>query len=356
MTSVQYEDSDGSMSDMTASRAYSLPARLRASRPSPHQAAPHSSVSITSALTSHAQKQSVLDSDSETGGAYSSSSDRCSSPLSCQHNQSPERFTSQAQYPLHGACLQAGLSPQHTETSHIVSDQSDDGASKLDMLAPQQASRHVSVDQLKPADNSLSRVLSLAKPEEAAVADAAVACLPYGLVPVEAGTAPVELTAQHVRERYPYLVGNSQPAAALSSHAALSAKTEPPRKTTSFMTSAAIAAHGKPPDLADSVSLAQKVQPEQACMDCSEAEEEGAASADYISKVQDGQELSAMAPWSMLNRKLVTARQGQGLHAAALHESPLRHLLQESQAASAQRLETGVLIALCACCCTTSHM
>lgn len=343
-------DAGAALPGTVPSRAYSLPPNLRAVLDSPVQLqsnvrvvtpSPSSVSAVPTSVTwlsSELDARSSSDSDDES---HVSSNEGCSTASGCGHSQLQKSSYFGAQHPQHtqhAGKLQFGIVPQqqqHTEAIQVSDITTlNEEPSMADFLAGCHLSHGMSCVEAQE-----ETVCTLVQPA------ADTSC--EDLSQAEAA-ATVALTAQHIRERYPHLFGQSSSTAALPAHAELdcaqamqcpsdvASTAGPAGKATAEVTSQEQSLSV----LSDRVSTFQGTQDGESFGMCLEDVDAAASAAEQTSQALDSEKSLAVGCKGGNVRAGPVANK-QGLQAAALHASPMRQLLQDSDAAVARRSEAG---------------
>ena len=180
------------------------------------------------------------------------------------------------------------------------------------------------------------------QPEETGALPAAAAEVATRVDPQSAATAP--LTAQHIRQRYPHLFDCNPTLLQSAYHAADSTTSEQDPSSvlcTGHRTaSAASSCKEASPTVLSGSSTALPGSSTCADSPAGAAEEAAACSAALASQGQGSEVPRTLGLTGALRAGQTAVR--EGLHAAALHESPLRLLLRESGVALAGATQAGM--------------
>ena len=372
-------------SPRASSRAYSLPADLRAVQNSPLNlqsnvgAIPHSPSNISAAPTSVTGLPSQLDlhSSCESDDEYASSdeaftiaSGRQPAHSGRQPAQSQTRSpfgTQHPQYTQHEGKFRFCPAPQQNAGATQAFDTTvlDEETSMLDFLAghdlprgmsPVEAQEAMVCRLAKTAADMSHEGLSQGEAQEAIVCTLAKSAADTSHDSLSQGEGA--LTAQHIRERYPHLFGQSCCTAALPAQAEMDCAQVLQRLSDVAITAGPagrsavgpITQEQSPPVVLDKVSTPQGIQSGEVSGMCMEAIDAAASAAEQIRQVQHTEKPSAFNCKGTLRAGPVAIQ--QGLHAAGLHASPLRQLWQDSNAALVGNLEAGKHTMLCLSCAT----
>ena len=293
----------------------SLPATLR-----PTAISPASSPAPFKGVRNVCDSDSICHSESES---CSSDCTSCPTVSGSHHSQRLDSFPTHAQHTQHAGRfdLDAAAKQKQQSTAGM--------ACELSL-----------VNQLP----DLSQDWLPMETEEAGAPTAAVTGVPSWAGSQEPAAAPARLTAQHIRQRYPNLfVGpdrnTASPQSALDAANASKDERNPSSRPSTAIGRGASAASSNPvPPPTGLSGLAAGVCGSSAC-----ADNPGASSSDSAAEESDTCATAVVGQGQ--GNEVLRAGQAanqQGLHAAALHESPLRLLLKESDAAVAGAIQAGV--------------
>ena len=295
-------------------RSYSLPASLTGAGNSPSSlpARPLRPTAISPAGSPAPLKgvPQVCDWDSSShseSGSSSSNCCSCSTVSRSHHSQCLDSFPTHAQHTQHAGRFDLDAAPQQTQ-------QSTAGLS-CDLSL---------VSQLPDLSQHWS-------PMETGAPTASAADVSNWAGPQEPVAAAARLTAQHIRQRYPHLFApdcNTIPLQS-ASNAANSSSNERDL-TSSLQVSPSTGLPGSATGVCGSSTCEDSPAPGASSFDPA-AKESATCSTAVVSQGQGSDDLRA--------RQAVIQ---QGLHAAALHVSPLRLLLKESNAAVAGAIQAGM--------------
>lgn len=334
-TDVASTQSDGTCAaTLTAlpGTAHSLPASLPAAgssyfslptTPRPATISPRSSSAPLNGMPN------VCDTDSSSHSGSESYSSISTASSGSHHKHRLDSFPTHAQHPQHA---------QHSQH-----------AGTFDFSAmPQQRQQVVaglSCDSslINPLPDAVNHHCSPTPHEETGALPATSAEVSSRADPQADATA--ELTAQHIRQRYPHLFGCNPTLLQSASHAADGTTREPDPSSVlctaaGRTASAASSSQGASPTVLSGSSTVSSGSSAIIDTPAGAADEAAACSAALVSQGQ-GCELRLTVGFTGALRAGQTAVQ-QGLHAAALHDSPLRLLLKESGAALEGGAQAGM--------------
>lgn len=295
------------------SRTHSSPASLTAAGNSPSSLPATLRPTAISPASSPAPlkgRRSVCESDSSCHSAsesYSSSCTSCSTVSGSHHSQCLDSFPTHAQH------------PQHTQHA---------GRSNLDATPQQRQQSTAGTACESSLVNQLPALRQDWLPtelEQAGAPTATAAEVSSWAGPQDPAAATAQLTAQHIRQRYPHLFG-------------------PDCNTISLQSACdAVVCSKSERDSSNELNTAPSTAPGASSSD-SATEDSNTSSTAVVSQGQRSEVLRAGQ---------YAGQQGQ--HAAALHESPLRLLLKESNAAMAGAIQAGMQDALPLTCSTAAY-
>ena len=277
-------------------------------------------ISPSSISTPLMAELAVRDSDSGSQSdseSYSSSSSADSTMSGSHHNQAPDSL------------------PRHAQRAqHACRFELDTAQTQLAMAG--QSCNLCLITHLP----DITQGLSPTEAGEAGTQTATSADSPHGVAPQTAAAATACLTAQHIRQLYPHLFGSTAPSPA--NNAVKRITSEHDLRDVLSMAAGRIALVAAPHLLAPFIaSHASADSPAGAAsMFDADAVESATCSAAVVSQEQGSCTSLAVGHTGSL-------RAGQGalqqrLHAAALHDSPLRQLLQEADAAPEDAIQAGM--------------
>ena len=320
------------------SRTYSLPAGLTAAGNSPSSLpatlrpiaiGPASSPGPLQGVRSVCDSDSSRHSESEL---YSSDYSNCSTVSGGHHSHCLDSFPTHAQHAQHAGRFELDAAPQQKQqpTADLSCESS-------------------LVNQL----HDLSQDWTPAELGEAGAATAMAAEVSSWASPQESAATTARLTAQHIRQRYPHLFGpdcdttSPQPA---SNAVVGSQKERHPSNEASTAIGRFASCQVSPPrglpgpatGVCGSSTCADSPAAGAASFD-STAKEPATCSTAGVRQGQGGEVLRAGQATTQL-----------GLHAAALHESPLRLLLKESDVPLAGAVQAGTQALLLLTCSTAA--
>lgn len=309
--------------------SYSLPGSLTAARNSPSSLPATLRPAAISPASSPAPLKgmpNVCDSDSSShseSGASSSNCYSCATVSGIQYSHCLASFPTQAQHTQHADRFDMDTAPQQTQ-------QPTAGLSCESSL----------VNQLP----DLSQDWSPTEVKEAAAPTATAAEVSSWAGPQEPAAAAARLTAQHIRQRYPHLFGpdcNTTPPQSASSVADTSNREPDPSNAPSTAFGRIVSATSSL-QVSPCAGVSESATGVCGLSTCADSPAAGASSCDSAAK--ESATCSTAVPSQGRCSKVLRAGQAadqQGLHAAALHESPLGLLLKDSNAAVAGAIQAG---------------